>query len=617
MSPSFHDHATRIFASLLLLATFLSASMVWGLTVDDLDPSEHWKVGKISFSGNRKFSDSTLQDVLRTKPRPFYTPWKDRPEFEPGAFTNDLKRLRIFYEAHGYYHSRITYDLTTRISRKDKLVEAKLHIVEGKPVHVTDIIVNIDGYHPPANTAPVTKLPIHRGDIFDQQAYQGGQEILRLFFVNAGYARTKSRRRAQIDVIRNTAIILYTVNVSSKAYFGKTKLRGQEKIQPKIVLRELTYKEGEQYSNEKIDDSRTRLLNLHLFSAATFTPDLESESREIPIDLNVRPRPKHDISIGGGYSTQDDFGGQVQWNDYNFYGDGRQASVLLRYADINSRASVSLRQPYLFEDRDLEGAITAVLLQENEQTFTLHSEAVSPQLTYHFTEQLIATFGYRLMYAQLNSVNPSVSTALGGFRRKGILSGPLASLIWDNTNDKYYPTRGAVVTLLAEQGGTIWGGDYKYYRTTLEARTYTTIAKDTVLATRAKFGIADSLGPRRDYPLFLRLFPGGEGSVRGYGRWRLGPLSASNDPLGGLSLFEGSVELRHPIYEKLGGAVFVDFGQTSLQTYTFPSPLRFGFGPAVMYQTPIGPLRIDLGFPSKTPPGDASWQVYFSIGNFF
>ena len=45
--------------------------------------------------------------------------------------------------------------------------------------------------------------------------------------------------------------------------------------------------------------------------------------------------------------------------------------------------------------------------------------------------------------------------------------------------------------------------------------------------------------------------------------------------------------------------------------------MRFGFGPAVMYQTPIGPLRLDLGIPSQAPRGDPWWQVYFSIGNFF
>ncbi len=554
---------------------------------------------------------------MRTEPRPFYTPWKARPEFEPTTFTNDLKRLRIFYEAHGYYHLRLTYNLTTEVKGKEQLVDAELHLVEGRPIRIEDIDVSIDGYHPPANTAPINKLPMHRGEIFNQQAYEGGQQILRLFFVNGGYARTKALRRAQVDVVRDTARIYYTVHVGSKAYFGKTRLRGNEKVAAEIITRELAYKEDEEYSNQKIDDSRTRLLNLHLFSAVTFNPDLESAAREIPIDLSVRERPPRDISLGGGYSTQDDFGGQVQWNDYNWFGGGRQMSVVLRYASINSYASASLRQPYFLDRRDLEGGVTAALQQEDEQTFTLHSEAILPQLTWHITEQLNGTIGYRLMYANLNNVSSTVIDALHGLRRKGIVSGPIASLVWNTTDDQYYPTRGAIVTLLAEQGGTIWGGDYKYYRATLEDRNYTTIAKNTVLATRLKFGLADSLGPKDDYPLFLRFFPGGEGSVRGYGRWRLGPLSASNDPLGGLSLFEGSVELRHPIYKKLGGAAFVDFGQTSINTDTFPTPIRFGFGPAAMYQTPIGPLRLDLGIPSQAPRGDPWWQVYFSIGNFF
>ena len=66
----------------------------------------------------------------------------------------------------------------------------------------------------------------------------------------------------------------------------------------------------------------------------------------------------------------------MQWNDYNFFGDGRQASVLVRYASINSHASASLRQPYFFDNRELEASDNRGCCQEeNEQTFTLHSES--------------------------------------------------------------------------------------------------------------------------------------------------------------------------------------------------------------------------------------------------
>src|SRR5579864_7976970 len=165
MSKSLHACVAPIFAAVFLLIANLSATSSYALTIDDLDPAEQWKVGAISFKGNHIFPDDALQGVMRTKPRPFYTPWKARPEFDPGAFKKDLDRLRIFYDNHGYYHLRLTYNLTTEVKKKDHLVNAVLNLTEGVPIKIADIEVSIDGYHPPSNEAPITKLPVHRGDI--------------------------------------------------------------------------------------------------------------------------------------------------------------------------------------------------------------------------------------------------------------------------------------------------------------------------------------------------------------------------------------------------------------------------------------------------------------------
>lgn len=601
------------FPAVFALLVIGFASTAPALTTDDLDPGKQWQVGTISFSGNNVLSDDELKGVLRTKERPIYQLWKKRPEFDPGLFNQDMKRLNLFYQANGYYNARLTYDLQTH----DNIVDAKIQVTENNPVHVDEVHVSIDGYSPPPDEPPVRKIPLKRGDIFNQQLYQAGQNVLRLFFVDGGFARAQASRRAEVDVVRNTAKIWYTVHVGEKAFFGKTRISGTRDVDPKIVRRELTYKEGEEYSNEQIDQSRTNILNLHLFSAVRFNPQLDSPSADVPIDLKVRESDPHSIRIGAGYSTMDDFGGQVQWSDYNWGGDGRQMSIVLRYGRINSYGDISLIQPYLLGDRNLQGVLEAAYLQQIWQTFTLHSYQFKPRLMYHFTDQLAGTLGFQAMYAQLNSVNPSVISALGGIIRKGILDGPTLGLVWNTADDPYNPKHGGIVTFASEVAAHEWGSDYSYYRTTLDLRKYTLIAPKTVLAMRAMFGIADSLGPKSDYPLFDRFFPGGDGSVRGYGYWRLGPLSASNDPLGGLTLFQGSVELRHPIYQKLGGAVFVDFGQTTLHPFDWPEPLRFGFGPAIMYDTPVGPLRLDLGIPSQAPHGDPWWQIYFSIGQFF
>jgi len=119
-------------------------------------------------------------------------------------------------------------------------------------------------------------------------------------------------------------------------------------------------------------------------------------------------------------------------------------------------------------------------------------------------------------------------------------------------------------------------------------------------------------------PLFERFYAGGGTSVRGYGRSRLGPLSTSDDPLGGRSLIEGSFELRQQFTDKIGGALFVDFGQVSLRSFDVPvDNLKFSAGFGVRYTTPVGPLRLDIGFPFRPPRGDRSWQIHFSLGPSF
>jgi outer membrane translocation and assembly module TamA len=122
----------------------------------------------------------------------------------------------------------------------------------------------------------------------------------------------------------------------------------------------------------------------------------------------------------------------------------------------------------------------------------------------------------------------------------------------------------------------------------------------------------------QEVPLFERFFAGGINSVRGYGRYRLGPISDSDDPVGGRSLVEGALEVRRQFTEQIGGTLFLDFGQVSLKSYDVPiDDLKFAGGFGVLYTTPIGPLLLALGFPFDPPHGDQPWQVHFSIGQFF
>jgi outer membrane protein assembly complex protein YaeT len=601
-------------AALVFLST-LSFTRAFAATMEDLQNGKDYLVGQIVFSGNKKFSDDELLKQMRTKLRPFYMVWKKQPKFDRDVFEKDLERLRRFYQAHGYYSAAVGY----KLELKDRLISIDLNIKENNPVTIEGIRVEIDDFEVPQNEWPYNKLSLKPGDVFTEENYQKSQKTLRDYYRDAGYAHVRVKREALVNLSAEQVRIRYWIRPGSTAVFGTTQVSGAKAVDPDIVLRELAYKPGEQFSQSAIDKSRDRILKLNLFSVVRFDLQLKNPNpRIVPINLVLKEKPKHQVKIGGGYNTESQFVANFQWDDRNFLGNGRQVSILVGYSSINSTIAASLRQPYFLGLPDLTGVLE--LRQDVEQvpTFTLFASRFLPHIEYAFSPHLTASFGYRIEYAKMTAIDPSVFKALGNFRENGFLSGFDGGFTWNTSDDLYNPQHGNVLKLEAMEGGGAFGGNFDFYRADVEAKHYEPIGLGTVLATRLKVGTGDSFGSKNDYPLFDRFYAGGEGSVRGYGYWRLGPLSSANVPLGGLSDFEGSVELRRQIWEKLAGAVFLDFGQLSLHPYDLPvSSLKFAAGPAASYMTPVGPIRIDLGIPFEKPQGDQQWQVYFSIGQFF
>jgi len=125
-----------------------------------------------------------------------------------------------------------------------------------------------------------------------------------------------------------------------------------------------------------------------------------------------------------------------------------------------------------------------------------------------------------------------------------------------------------------------------------------------VLESRIRAGLVDAYGNTDEVPIFERFFAGGSNTIRGYRERRVGPLDPNtNDPVGGEATALGTLEevmtlvsdeRRKPI---LKGAVFIDVGDVWDTVSDFGSSLKTGVGMGVRVTTPVGPLRLDLGFP--------------------
>ncbi|RUX63828.1 BamA/TamA family outer membrane protein, partial [Mesorhizobium sp. M7A.F.Ca.CA.004.08.2.1] len=118
-------------------------------------------------------------------------------------------------------------------------------------------------------------------------------------------------------------------------------------------------------------------------------------------------------------------------------------------------------------------------------------------------------------------------------------------------------------------------------------------------------------------PADRRFYSGGGGSVRGYAYQGIGPKDFTGQPIGGLSFFETSVEMRIAITDTIGIVPFVDAGTVSTKSAPDFSDVKVGAGVGLRYVTPFGPLRIDAAVPLNRDPGDPHFGIYAGIGQAF
>jgi outer membrane translocation and assembly module TamA len=148
-------------------------------------------------------------------------------------------------------------------------------------------------------------------------------------------------------------------------------------------------------------------------------------------------------------------------------------------------------------------------------------------------------------------------------------------------------------------------------------RLYVPLPWRLLVASRLHLGTIAVTGDSHAVPIYERFYAGGVDSVRGYALWRVGPL-VRDQPLGGRSVTDGSLELRRSITSAFAVATFLDFGQLSLKSFDLPThDFQKGVGVGLQYRTPVGPVRLDLGVPLDRQGDDGAFQVYLSVGQAF
>ncbi|MDZ7346109.1 MAG: BamA/TamA family outer membrane protein, partial [candidate division KSB1 bacterium] len=226
-------------------------------------------------------------------------------------------------------------------------------------------------------------------------------------------------------------------------------------------------------------------------------------------------------------------------------------------------------------------------------------ETMSAGLTYIFEQ----------VDLDLNSLAaPRVTDELRGLYNKSSL---LFAVSKNTTDDLFAPNEGTRFTLSAKYSG-LGAGEYHYSKWLMDIRRYQQ-RLGGVVAARISVGKIDSYDPIKVVPVEDLFFSGGANSIRGWGRYELGPRADDGKPLGGTAIFEASLEMRLPLYRFLQSALFIDAGNVFIDRLNLLDS-RIAVGCGLRFKTPVGPLRLDLARPISES-GALRWHL--TVGEAF
>jgi len=618
------------------------------------------EVKELSFTGVKAVTSGQLKSVLATT-QSSRLPWGEKQSFDRRQFEADLKRIEAFYHDRGYPNARVrSFDV--KLSDDQQSVRVKVDIEEGEPVLVERI--QFEGFEPlPADhrRALESKLPLKAGHPLDRALLAAGREVSLDEFKDHGYPTPAIDATEAPGSSERQVVVSYTARPGRIAYVGPIEVAGVMSVNEQLVRRHLTFKPGDLYQQSKLRESQRKLYGLELFNFVNVegltkvdTTVQTADADRIPARVTVTEGKHRKVNFGIGYGSEERARGEIDWRHVNFFGGGRTAGVVARYSSLDRGVRLNLKQPYLFSPR-YSVTISGQSWFSDEPTYQLTTlggrvavsrefgrggrsvlgarQATTLALTYvnEWEDYTIYDAALQDPTFRDDLIALGLDPRCGTGPRCGIGAGQLSSIMLDglrNTTGNLLDAKsGYFANVHFEQAGSFLGGDFEYHELSLEGRYYQSIGERLVIAVRGRGGSIDSSGIEEfQVPFFKRYFLGGSTNLRGWGRFEVSPLSGSGLPIGGHSFASFTTEFRVPIVGKLGGVLFLDAGNVWRNPWDINlNDLRYDIGPGLRYNTPIGPVRLDVGFQLNPIEGlivngelqKRPFRVHFSIGQAF
>ncbi len=584
---------------------------------------KRYEVDNISIEGNSSISSGTLLNLLKTRESPSgLSTWiyqnisqtlGSKPEYYNAVtFENDYRQIKDFYMAHGFLD--VVIDTTIRIENES--VVLSFLIQENTQYRIDSVVfTGCDRIDSSLFVALHAGSRLTPGMFYDRFQIEAEKNRVLTLLWNNGYPNTTYMQDpySQYLVSRKTrsGTLKLAFYVGRHYTFGKVDIvnEGIGEVESPIVIRQLDFSPGENYSVEKRESSIQNLNKLGIFESVRiltpFPPVVDTTTTTlVPVSIMLSARKRHElmpeIFVNDGNEAFN-LGIGLGYSDRNFLGDARNltARVRLRFQSLqdlqlrqvfgkngfrdssliaNADLTVQLTQPYFFSNR-LSSVLAVSLIADKQRPYLQTILRTRIGLQNQFAAFTYGTVDWYLERSQVTAYDSVNARALLQSRKDSTLnqSNSILSLTLyrDKTNNFFSPSSGFFHSLTIEEAGVISLlirklqpsiGFSQYIKVNALGRWYYSLVPDTssILAFRLHAGFTERYGETRsrtepgyDVPLNRRFFAGGSGSVRG---WQYRDLGMMGDPsYGGNVIFEGNIEWRWNTFRPLGKVWVIDF----------------------------------------------------------
>jgi outer membrane protein insertion porin family len=460
--------------------------------------------------------------------------------------------------------------------------------------------------------------------------------------------------------------VTYVVEEGPRVYIERINIVGNQRTMDYVIRREFRLAEGDAFNPLMIDRAKKRLQQLGFFKTVDVKRRPGSAPDRVIVDVELVEQSTGELSFGAGYSTSEGVIGDISLTERNLLGRGQFLRLRTAASAERFQVDLSFTEPR-FLDRNIAAGFDLFhkgTQKSSNQPYATAKTGGSLRLGFPLNENLWLSTSYTLSYDQItdvdqNNASRAIKEAAALNDGKALTSAAGLSLTYDARNHPSTPTRGFFLTAGVDFAGL--GGDVQYVRGQAEARAYYPIAEKVTLVGRAAAGTIAGWGGE-DVRLLDLFYKGGE-TVRGFRQSGYGPRDlvsvaardsstgaptswsyGSGDALGGRHFWTATAELRFPfpfIPDELGmsGAVFADAGSLfgasasakALSTQcglaspngntgvclADESSIRASVGGSLLWNSPLGPLRLDVAHALAKQSYDRTQMIRFGASTKF